>query len=155
VPKPKATPTPLPALAIGLCTGPQLNLSLTLWEGDTGTSYAHVTVTNVSSASCSMRGSSRAQIVDGHGSIIGDAGAASAVVTTNDPVYTVAPNGQVNTIVTWGNWCKPNPSQKVTVQMSLAFGLGRVKAPPLGDAPIPTCYANNQPTMVSSEGWLP
>ena len=154
-PKPKPTPTPLPPLAIGLCTGAQLSLSITLWEGSTGTSYAHVTATNVSSASCNMRGSSRAEILDGHGSTIGDAGAAAAKVTTADTVYTLAPNGQINTIVTWGNWCKTAPAQKVTVAMAMAFGLGRIKAPPLGDGPIPMCYASNQPTMVSSEAWLP
>jgi hypothetical protein len=153
--KPAVTPTSLPPLAIGLCTGAQLSLEITSWQGDTGTSYAHVTATNVSSAGCSMRGSSRALIIDGHGKAIGDAGSASAKVSTSDPVYTLAPNGQINTIVQWGNWCKAAPAQKVTVEMAMAFGLGSVKAPALGDAPIPTCYASSQATAVSSEAWLP
>jgi hypothetical protein len=155
-PKPTAKPTPtLPPIAIGLCIGKQLKLENNAWHGDTGTSYANVTATNVSSASCNMRGSSRAQVVDGHGKVIADAGSAAAKVTTSDPVYTLAPNGTINTIIQWGNWCKSAPAQKVTVQMVLAFGLGTIKAPAIGDAPIPTCYVSNQGTQVSSEAWLP
>jgi hypothetical protein len=155
-PKPTAKPTPtLPPIAIGLCIGKQLKLENNAWHGDTGTSYANVTATNVSSASCNMRGSSRAQVVDGKGKVIGDAGSAAAKVTTSDPVYTLPPNGQINTIIQWGNWCKAAPAQKVTVQMVLAFGLGTIKAPAIGDAPIPVCYVNTQGTQVSSEAWLP
>ena len=152
--KPTTPPTPLPPLAIGLCTGAQLKLSITSWQ-NSGDSYAHVTATNVSSASCNMRGSARAQILDGHGNTIADAGSSAAKVSSSDPVYTVAPNGTINTIVDWGNWCKIAPTQKVTVAMSLPFGLGRIKAPALGNAPIPSCYVNTQATQVSSEAWLP
>jgi hypothetical protein len=155
-PKPTAKPTPtLPPIAIGLCIGKQLKLENNAWHGDTGTSYANVTATNVSSASCNMRGSSRAQVVDGKGKVIADAGSAAAKVTTSDPVYILPPNGQINTIIQWGNWCKAAPTQKVTVQMVLAFGLGTIKAPAIGDAPIPVCYVKTQGTQVSSEAWLP
>jgi hypothetical protein len=156
-PTPAPTPkvTPLPPLAIGLCTGAQLQLSLTLWEGDTGTSYAHVTAGNVSSATCSMRGTARAQILDGHGSVIADAGSGGGEISTADPVYTLTPNGQINTIVQWGNWCKAAPAQQVTVAMVMPFGLGKITAKANGDAPIPTCYASNAPSSVSAEAWLP
>jgi Domain of unknown function (DUF4232) len=153
VPTPKVTP--LPPLAIGLCTGAQLQLSLTLWEGDTGTSYAHVTAGNVSSGTCSMRGTARAQILDGHGSVIADAGSGGAEISTGDPVYTLTPNGQINTIVQWGNWCKAPPAQQVTVAMVLPFGLGKITAKANGDGPVPTCYASNAPSSVSAEAWLP
>jgi Protein of unknown function (DUF4232) len=152
---PKPTPTPLPALAIGLCTGSQLSLSITLWTNDGTTSYAHVTATNVSSASCNMRGTPQTQIVDGHGSVIGDAGAAGGEVKTSDPVYTLAPNGTANDIVTWGNWCKTAPAQNVRVSAVMPFGLGKIVAPALGAAPIPTCLASGQSTSVSAEQWLP
>ena len=154
---PAPTPAPLPALAIGLCTGAQLSLSITAWVGDpgAGTVYAHVTATNVSSASCNMRGTSRAQILDGGGSVIADAGSGAAAVSSSDPVYTLAPNGTINTIVQWGNWCGSAPAQNVKVGMVEPFGLGRIVAPALGAGSVPTCYASGSPTMVSSEAWLP
>jgi hypothetical protein len=154
---PKPTPTPLPALAIGLCTGAQLSLSITLWVGDpgAGTVYAHVTATNVSSASCNMRGTSEAQILNGSGSVIADAGSGDQKVSTSDPVYVLAPNGTINTITQWGNWCTSAPSQDIKVAMVEPFGLGRIVAPANGTAPVPTCYASGSPAMVSSEAWLP
>ena len=153
----KATPTPLPPLAIGLCTGAQLKLTITSWIGDPGASivYAHLMATNVSSAGCSMRGTSEAQILNGSGAAIASAGSASAKVSSSDPVYTVAPNGTVNTITQWGNWCKSAPSQQIRVAMVEPFGLGRIVAAPIGVAPVPTCYASGAATVVSSEAWTP
>jgi hypothetical protein len=153
----KPTATPLPALAIGLCTGAQLKLQITLWVGDpgAGTVYAHLTATNVSSASCNMRGSSEAQILNSGGSVIADAGSGQAHVSSSDPVYTLAPNGTINTLTQWGNWCKSAPSQNIKVAMVEPFGLGRIVAPANGAAPVPTCYASGSSTVVSSEAWLP
>ena len=156
-PTPKATPVPtaLPPLAVGLCKASQLKLVITLWEGSTGTSYAHVTATNKYSSSCNMRGPSEARIANRHGLIIGAAGASAAKVLSTDPIYPLAPGGAINTIITWGNWCHAAPLQKVFVAMVLPFGLGGIVANPLGNAPIPTCYASSQKTQVSSEAWLP
>ena len=153
--KPTPVVTPLPPLAVGLCKASQLKLVITLWEGSTGTSYAHVTATNKSSSSCNMRGSSEARIADAHGNIIGDAGPAAAKVVASDPIYTLAPGGAINTIIQWGNWCHAAPAQKVFVAMVEPFGLGGFVSKPLGNAPIPTCYASSQKTQVSSEAWLP
>jgi hypothetical protein len=152
---PKPTPTPLPALAIGLCTGAQLSLTITSWQNDGSISYAHITATNVSSGSCNMRGTPQTQVLDGHGSVIGDAGAGGGEVKTSDPVYTLAPNGTINDIVTWGNWCKAAPAQNVRVAVVMPFGLGRIAAPALGAPTIPSCYASGQGTAVSAEQWLP
>jgi hypothetical protein len=154
-PAPKATPAPLPPLAIGLCSGAQLSLSITLWSNDGSISYAHITATNVSSGSCNMRGTPQTQIVDGHGSVIGDAGAAEGEVKTTDTVYTLAPNGTINDIVTWGNWCKAAPAQNVRVAVVMPFGLGRIVAPALGAPTIPSCYAKGNPTSVTAEKWTP
>ena len=151
----KPTPTPLPALAIGLCKGVQLSLSITSWVGDPGANpiYAHVTATNISSASCNIRGSSEAQILNAAGSVIADAGSAAAAVKNTDPVYALAPNGTVNTIVQWGNWCKSPPTQNLKGAMVEPFGLGRVVAPANGVGSVPTCSGGA--TTVSSEAWLP
>jgi hypothetical protein len=154
-PPAKATPTPLPPLAIGLCTGAQLSLSISSWVGDPGADpvYAHVTATNVSSASCNIRGSSEAQILNAVGSVIADAGSGAATVKSTDPVNALAPNGTVNTIVQWGNWCKAAPTQNLKVAMVEPFGLGRIVAPANGQAKVPACSGGA--TMVSSEAWLP
>jgi hypothetical protein len=144
-----AKTTPLPPLAIGLCRGAQLRLVITLWEGSSGTDYAHVTATNVSSAACNMRGTSEAQIVDGHGAILADAGHSAAKVTVSDPTFTLNPGDAINTIVQWGNWCKSSPAQKIVVAMVEPFGLGRFVSKSLGVAPIPTCYSKAQKTQVS------
>jgi hypothetical protein len=157
-PTPKATPkvTPLPSLAVGLCTGSQLKLTITAWYPDGGSGvYAHVTAKNKSSHSCNMRGSSEARIADGNGLIIGDAGASAAKVSSSDPVYPLAPGGEIYTIVQWFNWCKADPPQKVFVAMVQPFGLGYTIAAPLGNAPIPECWLAGQKTQVSSEAWLP
>jgi hypothetical protein len=155
--KPKATPVPtsLPSLAVGLCKGSQLKLAITLWEGGSGDSYGHVTATNKSSSSCNMRGTSEAQIVDGHGNVIADAGHSAAKVSSSDPIYTLSPGGSINTIVDWGNWCKSSPAQKIVVAMVEPFGLGRFVSKSLGDAPIAACYSSSMKTQVSSEAWLP
>lgn len=154
-PKPAPTATPLPPLAVGLCKGSQLTMAITLWEGGSGNSYAHVTATNKSSSSCNMRGTSEAQIVDGHGHVIADAGHSAAKVSSGDPIYTLSPGGAINTIVDWGNWCKSSPAQKIAVAMVQPFGLGRFVSKPLGDGPIPMCYSTSMATQLSSEAWLP
>ena len=87
--------------------------------------------------------------------MIADAGSGAAAVSTSDPIHTVAPNGQISTIVQWGNWCSAAPGQKIKVAMVEPFGLGRIVAPALGAAPVPTCYASGSATMLSSEAWLP
>jgi hypothetical protein len=102
-----------------------------------------------------MRGTSEARIADAHGNIIGDAGSAAARVVSSDPIYPLAPGGSINTIIQWANWCHSAPAQKVFVAMVLPFGLGGFVSKPLGNAPIPTCYASSQKTQVSSEAWLP
>jgi hypothetical protein len=154
---PKPTPTPLPALAIGLCTGAQLSLSITSWVGDPGADpiYAHVTATNVSSASCNMRGASEAQILNAGGTVIADAGSGAATVKSSDPVYALAPNGTINTIVQWGNWCKAASTQNLKVAIVEPFGLGRIVAPANGVVNVPACSASGSATVVSSEAWLP
>lgn len=153
--KPAPVSTPLPPLAVGLCRASQLKLVITIWVSDTTSSYAHVTATNKSSSSCNMRGTSEARIADGHGNIIGDAGASAAKVVSSDPIYPLAPGGSINTIVTWGNWCHTAPAQKIFVAMVQPFGLGGFVSQSLGNAPIPTCLASKSKTQVSSEAWLP
>ena len=151
---PTKAPTPLPALAIGLCTGAQLKLE-NVWHNNNGMSYANLTATNVSSASCSMRGKPQTQMLDGKGSVITDSGAGGGEISTGDPVYTLAPNGVIYDIVTWGNWCKSAPTQNVTVAVVMPFGLGRVVSKAAGAAPIPTCYSSGTGQSLSAEAWLP
>ncbi len=151
---PTQAPTPLPPLAVGLCTGSQLKLVITAWYPDSGSGvYAHLTAKNKSTKSCNMRGAPEARIVDGHGRIIGDSGAAK--ISSGDTVYPLSPGGTINTIVTWFNWCKTAPAQKVTVAAVQPFGLGGEVAAPLGNAPIPQCWISGGKTQVSVEAWLP
>ena len=154
---PKPTPTPPPALSIGLCTGAQLTLSISSWVGDPNADpvYAHVTLTNASSASCNIRGSSEAQILNSSGVVIADAGSSAATVKNTDLVYVLAPSGVIYTIVQWGNWCKAAPAQNLKVAMVEPFGLGRIVAPAIGVAKVPSCSASASATTVSSEAWLP
>ena len=102
-----------------------------------------------------MRGKPRTQIVDGKGAIIADAGSAGGEISTGDPAYTLAPNGVVYDIATWGNWCKSAPTQNVAVAVVMPFSLGRLVAKPLGAAPIPSCYASGTATTLSAEAWTP
>jgi Protein of unknown function (DUF4232) len=155
-PKPTPKVTPLPPLAIGLCTGAQLKLTLDYWIGSSGNpSYAHVHATNVSSASCNMRGTPRSQVVDGHGHAIVDSGNGGSEVKTTDTVYTLAPNGVIYDILEWDNWCKSSPTQKVTVGVYLPFGLGHLVAKANGNAPIAYCSSSSSKSTVLAEKWLP
>jgi hypothetical protein len=154
------TPTPLPALAIGLCTGAQLKLTINIWVSDnTGDpSYPHLTATNVSSATCNMRGTPRTQILDSHGAVVADSGSGGSEIKTTDPVYPLAPNGQINTIVTWSNWCKSaKPSQPYAAAAVLPFGLGRIAAKPWTSTTTwwPGCFSSGTATTVSAEAWTP
>ena len=152
-PKPTPKPTPLPPLAIGLCTGNQLKLTLDYWIGSSGTdTYAHVHLTNVSSASCNMRGSPRSQIISGSGVILVDGG---GEIKTGDPVYTVAPDGAVYDTIVWHNWCKSAPKQKVTVAVYIPFGLGRLQAKAKGNAPIAYCFSASSKSTVDGQAWMP
>ena len=152
-PKPTPKPTPLPPLAIGLCTGSQLKLTLDYWIGSSGTdTYAHVHLTNVSSASCNMRGSPRSQIISGSGAILVDGG---GEIKTGDPVYTLAPDGSVYDTIVWHNWCKSAPKQKLTVAVYIPFGLGRLKAKANGNAPIAYCFSASSKTTVDGQAWMP
>lgn len=87
--------------------------------------------------------------------MIADAGSGAATVKSGDPVYALASNGTINTIVQWGNWCKSAPSQNLKVAMVEPFGLGRIVAPANGVAKVPACSASGNATVVSSEAWLP
>jgi hypothetical protein len=149
---PKATP--LPALAIGLCTAAQLKLTIDYWVGSPNNpTYPHLMATNVSSASCNMRGTPRLQIVDGSGKVLVDAGSHGGEVTTADPVYILIPGGVVYGIGEWDNWCKSAPKQKVAVAVVMPFGLGRFVAKSNGDAPIPYCSSSGHSSTVSAQAW--
>lgn len=154
-PLPPRTATPAPQLWAGMCTAAQLSLAVTSWVGTSGaaTVDAHLTATNVSSSSCNMRGRDRAQIIDANGAVIADAGSAAARVLSTDPVYPLAPGGRVNTIVHWGNWCKPPAAQALAVALVAPYGLGRITAPAAGVAPIPGCTASGSATLVHSDSW--
>jgi hypothetical protein len=102
-----------------------------------------------------MRGTPRTQIIDGFKKVIGDSGNGGAEISTGDPVYTLAPNGVIYNIVTWGNWCKADPKQDVRVAAAMPYGLGRLVSGPNGVAPIPGCYASGTATAVSAEAWAP
>lgn len=102
-----------------------------------------------------MRGTSRAQILNAGGTVIADAGSGADKVTSSDPVYALAPNGVINTITQWGNWCKGAPSQNLKVAMIEPFGLGKIVSAANGVGPVPTCYSSGTATVVSSEAWLP
>ena len=140
-----------------MCTSAQLSLSITIWVGASGaaTVDAHTTATNVSSSSCNMRGRAEAQILDASGTVIADAGSAAARVLTTDLIYPLAPNGKINSIIHWGNWCKTAPAQNVRVAVIEPYGLGRMVAPASGAAPVPACAAPASGPLVHADAWLP
>jgi hypothetical protein len=155
-PKPAPKVTPLPPLGIGLCAGGQLKLTLDYWIGSSGNpSYAHVYATNVSSASCTMRGTPRSQIIDGSGHVIVDSGNGGSEIKTSDPAYTIAPNGVVYAIIEWDNWCKASPKQKVTVAVYQPFGLGHYTAKATANAPIAYCSSSSSGSKVKAQAWTP
>ena len=103
-PAPKATPkaTPLPPLGVGLCKSSQLKLTIDYWVGSSGNpTYPHISVKNISSASCNMRGRPRAQIIDGSGKVIVDSGNGGIEISTGDPIQALAPGGVSYNFFDW------------------------------------------------------
>jgi Protein of unknown function (DUF4232) len=139
----------------GMCRAVELRASVTDWEGNTGTPVAHVTLTNASRATCVVRGTAQAQIVDATGGIVGEATAGTASVSTADPAISLAPGTTLTTTVQWGNWCTSlPPAQPVTVSFVLPLGLGRVVAAAAGNAPVPDCAMEAEsPPVVTSTAW--
>jgi hypothetical protein len=126
------------------------------WVGSSGNpSYAHLSATNVSSGTCTMRGTPRSQIIDGNGHVIADSGNGGAEIKTSDTAYAMAPNDVIYSIFNWTNWCKSNPKQKVSVSAVMPFGLGRMVAKANGNAPIANCVSSSQSTKVIATQWAP
>jgi hypothetical protein len=157
--KPAPKVTPLPPLGIGLCTGYQLKLTLDYWIPATTTpgdnAYAHAHATNISSASCTMRGTPRTQIIDGNGKVIVDSGNGGSEIKTTDTAYTLAPSGVIYVIIEWDNWCASSPKQNVTVATIQPFGLGGDKAKANGAAPVAYCSSSGHHSTVLAQAWTP
>jgi hypothetical protein len=142
-------------IAAGMCRAGQLAVAITYWEGNTGSPIAHVTATNISPASCDMRGLPDAQMIDGNGAIIADPGAGSASATPADPALTLQPGESAQTTVTWSNYCQMvQPVQNVTVAFVLPLGLGRVVATTTARAQVPDCQGTAEtPLRVTVQPW--
>ena len=102
-----------------------------------------------------MRGTPRAQIVDGNGTVIVDSGDAGSEIKTADAAYTLAPNGVIYSIIEWSNWCKAAPKQQLTVATLQPFGLGRNQASANGNEPIAYCSASSAASTVQATPWAP
>ena len=152
-PAPTPTPTPKPtAVATPTCTASQLAARITGWDHGAGHAMATVEVTNKGSAPCRMPALDRAQLVDGHGSVIldGTAPAASAEVK-------LSAGAVLKTLVDASNYCGPNPDPPVTVAFVFPGGATRFVATPLSptDASgVPPCLsAPGSPGSIEMQPW--
>jgi hypothetical protein len=124
-----------------------------------GNQIADITLTNVSSTTCKLRGTPEVQLVDAIGVILLDSKTAGPAglphVSSGDPTFLLAHNVSVRTQVDTSDYCgAATPVAPTTVAFILPSGGGRlvVAAGPGGSTP-PCNSAPGTPGSVAMNGW--
>ncbi len=161
-PVPTATPTPTPKptpVPIVACAAKQLRAKVTLWQGAMGSQIASVTVTNLSSVACKVRGTPETQLVDANKVILIDSKTAGTSgephVSPGDPTFLLAHHASVKTLVRTGNYCgSATPALPTTVAFVLPHGLGRLVAAAGPGGGVPGCLAApGSAGSIAMNGW--
>lgn len=152
--RPTKVPTASPVAVTPTCKAAGLAARITLWDHGAGHAMASVEVTNKGAAACRMPAVDKAQLVDGHGSVIIDGAAPPA----SSEVH-LGPGTVLKTLVEDSNYCGQTPDPPVTVAFVFPDGLTRFVATPLSatDASgVPPCNgAPGTPGDIEMQPWGP
>jgi hypothetical protein len=152
-PSPSASPVASPSVTaaptVGQCEAAQLAARITLWEGAAGNRIAHVELTNVGPAACTVEAMSRSQLVDGNGAVLID-----GAIPPASGVLSVNPGDVLKTLVEDANYCGPEPVAPVSVAFVFT-GDGRVVAAPVSptDTTLPPCNGPGSPADIEMHPW--
>ncbi len=149
-------PTPVPAPA---CTTAELTAVVTMWQGAMGSQIASVTLTNASSATCTLRGTPGLQLVDAGGHVLIDSKSAGAAglphVSPGDEAFILAHGKSASTMVKVAEYCgSATPVMPTTVALLLPSGGGRLVAAPGPGGSVPPCNGSpGDPGSIQMNGW--
>jgi len=123
------------------------------WQGAAGSRIANVELTNTGPA-CRLAVMTRAQLIDGHGTILIDGPAPTDLTTLN-----VAPGALIKTMVRVGNYCGPVPGAPISLAFVLAGNAGRISAravSPTDTVGLPPCNgAPGSAGSIEMQAWAP
>jgi Protein of unknown function (DUF4232) len=152
-PTPKPTPKPL-----AVCKVSQLAARVTRWEGALGHQIATVTLKNVSSTKCTVRGTPEVELVDKKGVILMDSqtNGASGLphIAHGATTFRLSRGGFVTTQVQVGNYCGAPASFPTTVAFVLPSNAGRIVAAPGPGGTTPDCLRGaGTPGDITMKPW--
>jgi hypothetical protein len=153
--KPTPKPTPKP---IAVCQAPQLAAKVIGWQGAAGSQIATVRLTNTASATCTVQGTPRVQLVAASGAILIDSKSAGASglphIAPGAQAFHLAHNGYVTTQVMASNYCGAAPKLPTTVAFILPSNAGRLVAAPGPGGSTPPCNgAPGSLGTIGMSGW--
>lgn len=145
------TPTPTPSPApVAACHGGDFSWSSDAWGGAMGSRGTNILARAVRSlGTCDLNGEATLTLRDGNGSVL----VTGHTAATNTRVS----GGQAFQVgVSWGNWCGPNPTQPISLSLTLPGDATQVPLiPPGGSAiPVPPCNGS-APTSLSGTDFQP
>jgi len=144
---PTLAPTPEPPAA---CDVAHLSARLTAWSGAAGSRIASVTLVNQGAVACLLAVEERAQLVDGHGSVL-----INGTAPSHPSTIEVAAGGTVSTDIEAANYCGGNPVAPVTVAFQFEGG-DRLVADaysPTDTSGIPPCNGSTLPGSITMHPW--
>ena len=155
-PKPTPVPTPEP---LPVCLASGLAAKVTGWQGAAGHQIASITLTNMSSKTCTVQGTPEVELLDKHGGILIDSqtGGPDGLphIASGAPVFHLAQGGSLKTMVQVGNFCGAAPALPTTVGFVLPSSAGRLVAAAGPGGSTPPC--NGAPGSLGSiamNGWV-
>lgn len=154
------TPTPVPtAKPIAVCLATQLAAKVTGWQGAAGHQIASVTLTNISTHTCTVQGTPEVELVDAHGNILIDSQTGGAAglphIVKGAPAFHLAHGGFVKTLVNDDDYCGSTPALPTTVAFVLPANAGRLVAAKGPGGIVPPCAsAPGTPGAIEMNGWV-
>lgn len=158
-----STPSPVASSGgdVGGCLAADLNARILAWQGAAGSRIAEVRITNTTARPCLIQGTPGLELVDAGGRVLIDSAAAGPSgephVAATDPVFELAPDGDLGTEVQASNYCGSTPAMPIDIAVRLPAGGGRIVAKPDAgvssvDA-IPPCLGAATDAQIVMNGW--
>jgi hypothetical protein len=162
-PPPSSTPSPIDTSGgeVGGCLADDLDGQILAWQGAAGSRIAEVQITNTTARPCFIQGTPGLELVDAGGRVLIDSAAAGPSgephVAATDPVFELAPDGQLGTEVQASNYCGPPPEMPIAIAVRLPAGGGRLVVEPdagvsSADA-VPPCLGAATDAQIAMNGW--
>ncbi len=141
-----------PGAGVSGCVGSSLRATAG-YQGATGSLGGSVTVTNDSSAPCTLQGQPQLRIEDGDGRALQVAPIAPPGMTTEANLIELPAGGKAFVTFIWTNWCASQPKGPLSIVVPLPAPQGEVAAPVEGSSAThvetPRCDSTSEPSVLS------